>query len=372
MNPTTVGTFAEALEPTNYVRIPDDWFVAVGDVVQSTPAIAAGRYKDVNLAGAATIAAIMNACPGTELPFAFGGDGGSVLVPSNNADAARAALKGVQKLGRSALSLDLRCALLPIGAIRAQGRDIRIAYQAIGPARRLAMLCGGGLDKADAMAKTPADAAFMLQADESTEDADLTGLSCRYQPLKSRTGVMLSIIVRARDDASPLSPTYREVYRRIQGAIAGDPCPIVPSSLKFNWPPRGAAQERALGASLFQTYGVSLIAKISEKSGMTIAGYNGRAYTGTLRSHTDYLKFADSLRMVLDCSVAEADRIEAILKDERARGRIDFGLHRATAALMTCFVPSPQEGKHVHFIDGADGGYAMAAQELKAQLQSGA
>ena len=34
---------------------------------------------------------------------------------------------------------------------------------------------------------------------------------------------------------------------------------------------------------------------------------------------------------------------------------------------MTCFVDGLSDGKHIHFIDGGDGGYAMAAMKLKAQ-----
>ena len=35
-------------------------------------------------------------------------------------------------------------------------------------------------------------------------------------------------------------------------------------------------------------------------------------------------------------------------------------------ALMTCLVTSPTESRHVHFVDGGDGGYTSAARTMKA------
>lgn len=35
---------------------------------------------------------------------------------------------------------------------------------------------------------------------------------------------------------------------------------------------------------------------------------------------------------------------------------------------MTCIVPTPMSRDHMHFIDGAAGGYAVAARNLKAAL----
>ena len=37
---------------------------------------------------------------------------------------------------------------------------------------------------------------------------------------------------------------------------------------------------------------------------------------------------------------------------------------------MTCFVPSPSRSDHIHFVDGAMGGYAMAAQAMGSVLTS--
>ena len=35
---------------------------------------------------------------------------------------------------------------------------------------------------------------------------------------------------------------------------------------------------------------------------------------------------------------------------------------------MTCIVPSYVSDDHVHFLDGAGGGYALAAQNLKQKI----
>ena len=362
--------FVLALDGSNYKPVPDDWLIAIGDVIGSTPAIAAGRYKDVNLAGAATIAAIQNACPGADLPFAFGGDGGIVLVSADQADAARKALAGVQKIGREVLSLNLRCALVPISKVRARGKDVCIAFHSLTAQRKLAMISGGGLDCAEEIAKSPEGEQFTITATPTTEDADLSGLSCRWQPLQSQRGVMLSLIVRARTEVDGLPKIYRTLYASVQNIVQRDSCPVAPTNLKSAWPPSGSSLERQFGHSLFEVYGQSFLAKLSEITGLTIGGYHGDTYKRARSSHSDYRKFSDSLRMVIDCSTAEADGIEAILDAARSQNEIHFGLHRASSALMTCFVSSTDEGQHVHFIDGADGGYAIAAQQLKAQFAS--
>ena len=51
---------------------------------------------------------------------------------------------------------------------------------------------------------------------------------------------------------------------------------------------------------------------------------------------------------------------------EASSGIVRYGLHRQDAAMMTCFTPSVMRSDHVHFIDGARGGYASAATALKA------
>ena len=49
-------------------------------------------------------------------------------------------------------------------------------------------------------------------------------------------------------------------------------------------------------------------------------------------------------------------------------GKLVYGFHVSDRALMTCLVYKAQ-GRHTAFIDGADGGYALAAKVLKENLK---
>src|SRR6202008_2017304 len=84
--------FGSLMDPALYSPLPDDWTVGVADIVESTRAIAQARYKAVNMAGAAVIAAVTNALAGREFPFVFGGDGASFAVAPSDLETVREAL----------------------------------------------------------------------------------------------------------------------------------------------------------------------------------------------------------------------------------------------------------------------------------------
>src|ERR1700760_379813 len=84
--------FSRLMGPSLYSPLPGDWSIGVADIVDSTKAIAAQRYKAVNMAGAAVIAAVTNALGGREFPFVFGGDGASFAVAPRDLEPAREAL----------------------------------------------------------------------------------------------------------------------------------------------------------------------------------------------------------------------------------------------------------------------------------------
>jgi hypothetical protein len=85
--------------------------------------------------------------------------------------------------------------------------------------------------------------------------------------------------------------------------------------------------------------------------------------------NSDFRKFDGVLRMVMDGSEAQYEDLASYLEAQHREGRLVYGMHKSREALVTCIVFS-YNGNHVHFVDGSDGGYAMAARGLKAQLKA--
>jgi hypothetical protein len=98
---------------------------------------------------------------------------------------------------------------------------------------------------------------------------------------------------------------------------------------------------------------------------LKVGQFNAATYASELVANADFRKFDDGLRMTLDCTTEFADALEARLA--AAEPFVLWGVFRQEAAQVTCFVPSATQRGHVHFVDGAGGGYTMAAKAMKAR-----
>ncbi|MCC8962662.1 DUF3095 domain-containing protein [Bradyrhizobium sp. Pear76] len=361
--------FARLMDPALYAPLPDDWTVGVADIVESTKAIAAQRYKAVNMAGAAVVASVTNALDGREFPFVFGGDGASFAVSPADLDKAREALAATARWVRDDLDLVLRVALMPVSAIRAAGADVRVAR--FGPSANLsyAMFSGGGLAYADAAMKR---GEFAVDPAPPGTQPDLSGLSCRFEVMPSARGVILSVLVLPAKDADPAS--FRKVIEDIVVRIEKSPDagrPVPADGPPLRWPPQGMEYEARArrGGSLAlrraTVLAFTLWAYTLMRFNIPVGKFVPKNYVRQLVENSDFRKFDDGLRMILDCTLELAAELEQRLVAAAAQGVVRYGLHEQDAAMMTCFTPSVMRADHVHFIDGASGGYASAATVLK-------
>lgn len=362
--------FADAVKPTSYRPLPADWMIGFSDVVGSTKAIAQGRYKAVNMAGAGVIASVANALARRPFAYVFGGDGASFAVSAADAPLAAEALKAMAVFAREELQMELRVAMISVAEARAAGRDIRVARFAASPHCAYAMFAGGGLSWFEGEAKRGACA---LPPGAAGARPDLSGLSCRWTIAPAAHGLIMSVIVVARGDDARFSPLVEEIVAMALGATDGGR-PITLASLDARWPSEALSLETAtttapsrsrlkarLAATLKYLYVTSFY-----KLKLRTKNFDSSTYFNDVAANADFRKFDDGLRLTLDCSPDFADALEKRLQaaDEFAA----YGAFRQGNALMTCFVPSISDRGHVHFVDGADGGYAMAALAMKARL----
>ena len=361
--------FASLMDPALYSALPDDWSIGVADIVESTRAIAEARYKAVNMAGASVIAAVTNALEGREFPFVFGGDGASFAVSPDDVERTREALAATAIWVEESLNLVMRVALVPVSAVRAQGLDVRVAR--FGPSANLsyAMFSGGGLGWAETAMKR---GEFAVPKAAPGAQPDLTGLSCRFEEIPSTRGLILSVLVVPARAAA--ASAFRKVIEDVIALVERSPDagrPVPPDGPPLTWPPSGNKYEvSTLRGSLLRRRAFvlanTLFVYVIMRFGISVGGFVPKTYVQQVVENSDFRKYDDGLRMILDCTPELEGALTKVLAAAAASGTVRYGLHRQDAAMMTCFAPSVTRSDHVHFIDGARGGYASAASALKA------
>jgi len=374
--------FEAVLDSRNYHALPDDWMLYVADVRNSTEALRRGLYRAVNMVGAACIVAVLNRCRGAALPFVFGGDGATLASPASLAPAIQRTLQGVAAMAAKQFALELRIGRVPVSELRAAGFTVEAAKYRTAGSDDLAMLGGSGLIEAERRIKSPGSAC-LIAPDEQAPDADVSGLSCRWEPLQSEHGEILTLLVQSRRTGAEADRYYAQFYSRLLAltGLSGENLnPVKVRALHTRWPPktlgiesrahagRGGWPSRfwAAAHTLAHSIGGTLVFNM----GISTPWFNPGRYQKASVPRSDFRKFDGLLRMVLDIPAGKIPAILEFLETERRGGAIFYGAHRSGSALMTCVVFSLRRESHVHFIDGNDGGYALAALQFKQQFKS--
>jgi hypothetical protein len=364
--------FSRILDPEQYRPLPDGWLLGFTDVVSSTQAIEAGHYKAVNTAGASVIAAVTNALQGRRFPFVFGGDGASFAVAASDEALVRGALAATATWTRDELELETRAALVPVSAVRAQGLDVGVARFAPSKNVSYAMFSGGGLAWAERAMK---NGEFAVAPAPAGTLPDLTGLSCRWNDIPATRGVILSVLVAPVKHGDP---AFRALVQELLSEIEASTDvvkPVPDDAPAIGWPPPGLDLEARASRRAGETHFMArlrvllgtLLAYCIMRLGLRVGPFDPATYRREVVENSDFRKYDDNLRMTLDCTPALADAIEQRLAKAAAGNVLRFGLHRQDKAIMTCIVPSIADSSHVHFVDGAAGGYALAAKNLKSR-----
>ena len=348
----------------------------ITDIKGSTKAIEGGRYQDVNMLGAASISVIQELFD-HDFPFVFGGDGATIVIPSMHCAKVFYALCGLRTLSRINFKLELRVGCVSVEDIDYHGGTIELAKYELSSEKCIAIFRGGGLNMAEDLIKSDQE-----QYDIPFQGAPasaLKGLTCNWRPIPSKRGTILSLLVVSKVHEVSV---YADFLHFLDSIFEGDfneanPVNAIDLKMKNIF---SIVKNHFYMASSYLSKNVykealsSISIVLSQWIPMPNLGTHrsGRigTYIPTMRTHADFRKFDDVLRMVLDCTDTQVEAIERYLEIQFDQQRLNYGTHQSNTALMTCYVQDIVPRHHIHFIDGGDGGYAMAAKRLKSQLKS--
>ncbi len=372
-----IHRFSDIVDNKIYQPLPDDWHLIVSDIRDSTKAIKEGKYKQVNMAGASIITAICNEFKGINLPFTFGGDGSTMAIPNLDIVKVNGILKFCKTAVYNAYGLNLEVGCISMKQVREAGHEVGVAKYSLSNLMHQAIFWGGGLVYAEELIK---NTEWSIDS-HSNMEADFSGLECRWNSIPSKKDEVVAMIIKAISKSEEeKSLLYEECIKHIEDVYGSvkDYTPVTEDQLILTGKPKSLNVEMALRTQPSTwwkkiRYGLKVV--YMQLAGWILMKYNIETkftdwgnYKQDFVQHADFRKFSDALRLVVSGTVEQRMEIQSRFENLYKEKKIAYGIHPSFDAITTCYVTNYQ-GHHVHFIDGSDGGYAKASQDLKMRLK---
>ncbi|NEP55251.1 MAG: DUF3095 domain-containing protein, partial [Moorea sp. SIO3C2] len=337
---------------------------------------------EVNLLGACSIVAVLNIAGNLDIPFVFGGDGATLLIPPSLFALAREALLATSQLARGEFGMELRVGAVPMSDVRVNDYDVKLAKLKVSENYYQAIFTGDGVTYATELIKHPNRTnLYLYQNPTNNAKADLSNLECRWQDIPSKYGETISLIVKATSNQGDLANlTYRKIIEKIDTIYGNEEVlnPVDENYLNLGFSYQNLSAETRLCSQssklshrvlyFFTIWFENLLGWLLIRLKVKFPDGNWGDYKRRAIAATDYRKFDDMLRMVIAGNGAQRKRLTDYLEKNYQQGKLVYGLHISDRALMTCLV-FERHGRQVHFVDGADGGYAVAAKDMKDRLK---
>lgn len=372
--------FADITHQDKFWALPDDWSVVVADITNSSEAVSKGEMKAVNIIGVSVITAIRNAVATIEIPYIFGGDGAALCVPNSFLAETERALLATHEMARQQFRLDLRVGIVSSQQIRNAGKEVFIGKHQLSQHYAQAAFAGGGIEYAEEAIKMGQLKCLESVASISTQDANYEGLECRWNKVPSQHGETIAVIIKASGDSDQENTTiYQEILGKLNTLYGRDEnCrPVHSSGLRMTYNKDLLSHEvrvRTAGLTQEKTNNyyrelvkTNLLGWFLMLFKINAANIKWGEYKTDLVTNTDFKKFDGTLRQVISGNSQQRNELEQYLNALFADGKCYYGIHVSNAALVTCMIDN-RAGEHYHFVDGADGGYTLAAESMKKQI----
>lgn len=352
--------------------VPEEWCVIITDIKKSTAAVNAGLHESVNLIATGSIISVLNIAfkDNITVPFFFGGDGATFIVPAALAVKLMPALQLYKTRTLNNFNLELRIGQLPVKEIYQRGHHLTICKYGLNDVFPIPVVLGDGLQYAESIVK--GDEYLLATSAASESELDLNGMQCRWDriPPPADKEEVVTLLVVARNE-HPQDEIFSSIMQQID-SIYGSPNkrqPISVAMLKLK------TSFNRLGREMRAGIGKIKYAQIVYRWLMTLLGrfyfttQNGKRYLNTLVATSDTLVIDGKINTVISGTISQRRELQAALDEMEKDGKIFYGIQVSNSSIMSCYVRDMKDG-HIHFVDGAEGGYTQAAAMLKTKWRA--
>lgn len=366
----------ELLQMQHFTEVPPDWYVVIADVQNSTAAVAAGRHNDVNLVAAGGLIAALNIARSkdVDIPFFFGGDGGAILVPETLANDVLVALYLHNENSKKATGLSMHIGCVHVNEILKEGGLLSIAKIQLGGYFCKAIILGNGLKVAEQKIKK--DSSSHMNESVQGQALNLAGLQCRWEKVKppAEENEIVCYLVEAQNQNDQAS-VFRKVLLKVDEIYGNieSRSPLSVNKLKLLTNLQKIETEMKLKFGrwniryflnvLFE----NIIGTFYFRFNLNLGTIRGRDYLSQLIANADTLTIDGRINTIISGGVEKRKKLVEFLDHLEAKGDLVYGHHISKESVMTCYIENMND-RHIHFVDGSDGGYTEAAKELKRKL----
>ncbi len=359
-------------DKTRFSNVPEDWHILIADIRNSTAAVQNGNHNHVNLVATGCVIAILNLAEthNIKVPFFFGGDGASFLIPEEIREKSLSVLEKHNRNTQKNFDFSLAIGSLSVEEINKEQIDLKISRVKVNETLNIPVILGNGLHFAENKIKNEP---FPHEIIPDETPLNLTGMECKWDRIKppNEDQEVLSLIISGCGETD-FSRVYSKIMNNIDniyGSI-GRRKPISVRRLKIK------AGLRRIKAEMMTKLGKwSLPAFL--KSFM-IANFGeiylkntkaGKIYLEKLVELSDNLTLDGRINTVITGNSSQRKKLIAYLDKLEQLNLIKYGYHVSEESIMSCFVKDISTDQHIHFIDGGNGGYTKAANQLKLKFQ---
>ena len=365
------GTLIELLgDDTYFVDVPKSWHVVVVDILNSTSAVNAGNHHQVNLTATGAIISVLNAIrkvkQSNEIPYFFGGDGATFIVPSSLLNKIIHVLENYRIHIKRKIDLVLRVGEIPVSKLIESEVQLKIAKHRLTDKLSIPIVLGDGLKVAESMIKSSFKEEETTAFDETL--LNLEGMECRWDqilPDQQQTKVVCLLL-----DAS-LEKDQRNVYKKVLAQMDEEfgkfenRQPIKSNNLKLDPNPTKVWEEMKIRLSstswmyFFKSWLKSNFGRIY----LNLTS-SGKQYLSQIEQLSHTFMLDGMINTVFTAEQKSIDRFIAFLDEMERDKKLIYGIHVTHASVMSCYVLD-RRTTHSHFVDGTEGGYTSAAKMFK-------